>query len=217
MTIPYESLCKKIVWAAQRLDTLGLVGATLGNVSTRVPGEKRFLITPNSLPQPELTPGNIVHVDFEEEILSEGQSPSIEHTIHLKIYKQREDVGAVYHTHSPCASTLAFLGLPLPVLLEEMVVYVGGQVEVAEFAQSGPEESAQKVCLGLGTRAAVFLAGHGMVSVGHTLEKGLHVAQVVERTAQIYMIARSVGMPNELPEEITKLYTDIYEDVKGQE
>ncbi len=217
MTILYESLCKKVVWAAQRIDSLALSGETCGNVSTRVPGEQRFLITPGSLPYPELTPEDIVPVDFEGEILSEGRSPSIEQAMHLEVYKQRKDVGAVYHTHSPCASALAGLKLPLPALLEEMVVYVGGQVEVAEFAQSGTGELAQNACKALGGKAAVFLAGQGLLSVGHTLEKGLHVAQVIERTAKIYMIARSAGVPKELPEEITKMYIDIYKHERARE
>ena len=205
-----------MVHTAQQMYTLNLVGGTSGNVSVRVPDTDRVLITPSSMPYMELTPEDMVLIDFDGNVYTEGRSPSVEYIIHLKMYQVREDVGSVLHTHSIYASALAFLNEPLPALLEEMVVYVGGQIEVAEFGQTGTDGLAEKASKALGNRAAVLLANHGALCVGHTLAKGLNVAQTLERTAQIYLIARSVGTPNLLDKEIEATYSRIYDFTKGQ-
>jgi len=216
MTLQYEPLRKELVYTAQQMYTMNLVGGTSGNVSVRIPNTDLVLITPSSMPYMALTPEDMVLIDFNGNVYTEGRSPSVEHIIHLKMYKVREDVGAVFHTHSLYASALAFLNEPLPALLEEMVVYVGGQIEVAEFGQTGTDDLAEKATKALGNRAAVLLANHGALCVGHTLAKGLNVAQTLERTAQIYIIARIVGTPNLLDEEIAATYSGIYDVTKGQ-
>ena len=216
MPIQYESLCKELVYTARQMYALNLVGGTSGNVSVRVPGAERVLITPSSLPYETLKPEDMVLIGFNGEVYTKGRDPSLEHIIHLKMYRVREDVGAVFHTHSLYASALAFLNEPLPALLEEMVVYLGGQIEVAEYGQTGTDDLAEKASKALGARAAVLLANHGALCVGHTLAKGLHVAQALERTAQIYVIARSVGTPNLLAEEIVESYRGVYKFNKGR-
>ncbi len=176
---------------------LNLVGGTSGNVSARVFGEDRILITPSSIPYIDLNPEDIVALDFEGNIHSDRHRPSMEHNIHLEIYRTCEQAGAVYHTHSVYASALACLGLPLPALLKEMVIDVGGPVAVAAFAQSGTDELAKNICRALGKKAAVLLASHGALCFGPTLEKGLQVAEIVERTAKSYLQARLMGTRQE--------------------
>src|SRR5207237_980567 len=43
---------------------------------------------------------------------------------------------------------------------------------------------------------AVLLANHGMLAVGTNLEQALSVAENVERAAQIYYLARTLGTPH---------------------
>jgi L-fuculose-phosphate aldolase len=217
MSTSREALTKELIAAAQEMSALDLVGGTSGNVSVRIPGEGRVLITPSSVPYASLTPADIVEIDFESEIYTEGRAASVEHVMHLEVFKQRADVGAVFHTHSIYASALAFLRIPLPALLEEMVVYVGGSVDVAEFAQTGTEELAENACKALGEKAAVLLGSHGVLCAGHNLAKGLHIAQVVERTARIYLTARTIGVPHELSEDLIETYGSIYEYTRSED
>ncbi len=194
-------MCSELVRAAQRMAALNLAGGTSGNVSARIFGEKHILITPSSIPYIDLKPEDIVIMDLEGNLHSDNHPPSMEHIIHLQVYRAREDAGAIYHTHSVYASALACLGLPLPALFEEIAASVGEPVAVAAFAPSGTDELANNICRALGKQAAVLMASHGALCVGHTLEKGLHVAEIIERAAKSYLQDLGQKTPHELSEK----------------
>jgi L-fuculose-phosphate aldolase len=89
-------------------------------------------------------------------------------------------------------------------------VYIGGDVPVAEYATTGSAELGEAAASRLGDRAAVLLANHGMVTVGPTIEKALHAALLVERTAQVLFGARLIGKVHDLPAEVNKSFADVY-------
>jgi len=187
---------------AQRMHAAGMVVGTAGNVSARVAGEEKIAITPSSLPYPEITAADVQLLDFAGNQLTDGRPPSFERGVHLAVYRARNDVGAVFHTHATYCSVLASLRRPLPPVIEELVPYVGGTVEVAEYAASGGDALAQNVVSALGDRSAVLLANHGNLCCGRDLTKAYKVAELVERVAQIYVLASTIGKPVALPDEV---------------
>jgi len=159
-----------------------------------VPGEERFIVTPTSIPYEILEPEQMVVIDSEGEMVFEQDyGPSVETPMHLAIYKVRPEVGAIIHTHSIFCSVLAVLRKPLPPIIEELAIYTGGEVEVAEYAPSGSEELAENVVKALGEKASVILANHGNLCVGKNLLKAFNLCALVERCAQIYLEALKTG------------------------
>jgi L-fuculose-phosphate aldolase len=120
--------------------------------------------------------------------------------MHLAIYRARPDAGAIVHTHAPFVTTLSVLQRPLPPVIDEMTVYLGGTVEVARYAFTGTEELGDHVVRALGDRAAAILGNHGNVCVGRDLEKAMQAALVMEAAAQAYVQALMIGEPVPLPE-----------------
>ena len=210
----YSSLQEDLVHAAKRMAACRLVVGAAGNVRVRIPGEDRFIITPSSLPYPELKPEDTVIMDLSGEVLTDDRPPSMEAVIHRKVYEVRENVGAIYHTHSPYASAMATLRIPIPAFLEELVPYIGGPVAVADYAPTASDELADNTCKALEDRAAVLLANHGTLCVGGDLEVAFYVAELVEESAQIYMLARSVGKPFEIPPESIEMQKMMYRFTK---
>ena len=136
--------------------------------------------------------------------------------MHLGVYRARPDVGAVVHTHSRYATTMALLRRPIAPVLDEMVVYLGGQVEVARYGSSGSEELAGHVVEALGDRSAVLLASHGVLTTGKDLAKAFKNAELVEHIAQIVVTASSLGGElTPLPDEVLEAEKDMYAIVKG--
>ena len=111
------------------------------------------------------------------------------------------EVGAIVHTHAPYATTLSVLRKPLPPVIDEMVLYLGGTVGVAEYAFTGTEMVGTNVVRALGDHTGVLLANHGNVCVGRDLAQALHVAHVMESCARVYVQALAVGTPVELPND----------------
>ena len=201
-----EELIKTAIGMLEQNLTLG----SSGNVSAKIPGEDTVLITPSMLEYHELKPEHIPLIDYEGEQLEGEYPPSSEKFMHLAVHEARKDVGAVIHSHSLYGTVLGVIGMPLPMIIDEMAVRLGGQIEVAEYKMAGSKELAESAVEGLGKRAAVFLANHGTLCCGRDLKDALHNTAFVERMSQVYIFSLLIGKPNPLPEDSVKFELEIY-------
>ena len=206
----------EIVGICQSMVSAGLVIGTAGNVSQRIGDTGNVAITPSSKDYSCLDPNDIMVVNLDGEVLEGDRNPSIETPMHLAVYKARPDANAVIHTHSVYASTLAVLGVPLPPVIDEFVIRLGGQVEVAKYAMPGTEELARNAIEALGPRNGVLLANHGPLCCAGTLHDALHNVQLVERAAQIYVLgcAAGVGKVKPIPPEAQAEQQSMFEMFK---
>ena len=189
---------RRDVWThARKMWEAGLVVGSAGNVSRRA-GDRHLAITPTSVPYESMTPEEIAIVDITSGEIVDG-APSYELPMHLVLYRRRTDVATIVHTHAPFITTLSVLRRPLPPIIDEMLVYFGGTVEVADYAFTGTEAVGENVVAALGGRTGVILANHGNVCVGKTLRRALHVAISMEACARVYVQALQIGEPVELP------------------
>jgi len=109
---------RQVVSAAQAMRAGGLVCSTLGNVSAR--WADGMLITPTRRHPDDLPPEDLVELAPEEGVAQSGaQQASLEWRVHAAIYRDRPDVGAIVHTHSPHATARGFVAAPLVVETEE--------------------------------------------------------------------------------------------------
>ena len=166
-----------------------MVGAD-GNLSVRE-GEG-MLITPTRVPYDAIQPDQIAAVTADG-TWSGPLPPSSEHAVHSAIYEARADVGAIVHAHPIYACVLAVAGRPLPPVLDEVTPVLGGAVEVAEHAPSGDPALGLAAVRALGDRHGVLLARHGSVTVGRDLEEAFYRLEVLERAAQVYVLAGLFG------------------------
>ena len=210
---------EQVLETARKMLAEGLVVGTAGNVSMRLPpfeGKEILAITPHHIYYDLMTPDDIVIIDYEGEPL-EGDVPSVEAMLHIGIYQARKNVKAVIHTHSVYASAFAVAGRNIPAVLDEQVTYLGGEVRLAKYAISGSEELASNVVQALGKNNAVLLPSHGMVGVGRSLREALTVCQLVERTAQIFQLAQSLGRAIPLPPDVVEAEQSFFEMLQSGE
>ena len=114
MELTYMELREQICDICHKMWQLGWVAANDGNVSVKLP-DGTFLATPTGMSKSFITPEKLVHIDQDGQILdaSAGLKPSSEIKMHLRCYKEREDVGAVLHAHPPVATGYAVANKPL--------------------------------------------------------------------------------------------------------
>ena len=207
-----------VVQAAQQLLRLGLVAATSGNVSMRLEGDEKeglIAVTPAGTDYETMTPDDIVVVDYDVDVVEGETVPSSESLTHVAVYKARSDISAVIHTHSIYASVLAVAGVPLPPILDELVAYLGGPVEVAEYGFPSTEELGEKAIQAMGERNAVFIRNHGVLAAGRDMPDALRACELVERAAQIYIQARALGSVRTLPSEVVEAEVNIFRMRQG--
>ena len=188
---------KDIIETAQRLAQTGLVSGTSGNVSIKLKdknGRVLIAITPSSYPYDLLETENMAIVDSEGRQIEGNLKPSIELWMHLEIYRKRENVSAIMHTHSVYATAMAVAGLNIPPVLDDQVVYLGGEIQVSKHALPGSREMVQNVVSALGDKNAVLIANHGVLSTGCNLRESYDNCRLVERLANIYIHASQVYM-----------------------
>ena len=70
---------------------------------------------------------------------------------------------------------------------------IGGPVKVSSYAFPGTQELAEAAYAALGDRNAALLRNHGVVGVGPDIWEALEVCDLVERLAQIFVLARNFG------------------------
>jgi len=204
-----EELKEELLGYAKKMEQKGLVVGTSGNISARK-GDL-VAIKPSSVDYDTMMLEDIVLVDLEGRVIEGNRNPSSELKMHLAIYKNRGNVGSVVHTHSKYASVLAILGISIPPVLDEVVNYFGGSIECSKYGLPGSSELAQNAVEALGSRNGVLLSHHGALACGKDLKSAFENATRLERVAEIFVIASTIGKPENVPEESIEIEKDIFD------
>lgn len=204
-----SSMHETVLAAAKDLNARGLVEGSSGNLSARI-DERHVCMTPSSIPYDDMVLDDLVVVDLEGNVVEGDKGPTSEKALHLACYRAYPEVGGVIHSHAVFATMFAVARQPIPAAIEEVAVYIGGDVPVCEYTMTGTDELGDEVASKLADRAAALLANHGMVTVGPTLAKALHAATLVERTAQIVFGARLLGEVHAVPAENNENFANVY-------
>lgn len=203
-----------VLAAAKRMLAEGLVEGTSGNISGRLP-DGLVCLTPSSVPYDTMTLDDLVVVDIDGAIVEGERSPTTEKDLHLAALRRYPELGAVIHTHAVYATMFALAHEPIPAVIEEVVVYVGGDVPCCEYKGTGSADLGEEVANHLADRGAALLANHGLVTCGANPDKALHNAALVERTAKIIWGARAMGATiHPLPEKVNTDMAGVYRYVR---
>jgi len=196
-----RELRRSIVDACRAMNSLGINQGTSGNISIRH-GEA-MLITPTGVPYDELKPEDIAEMPLEGEYGSwHGPlQPSSEWRFHLDITRARPEVGAIVHTHSVHATSLAMAGREIPAC-HYMVAAAGGPtIRVADYATFGTPELSRNALKALEGRTCCLLGNHGVIATGANLKRAMWLAVEVETIARQYVVTLSIGGPKLLSDD----------------
>ena len=204
-----EDAADAVLAAAKDMLARGLVEGTAGNISARNE-DGTICITPSSISYATMVLDDLVTVDPEGKVIAGARSPSSEMALHLACYAAYDDVGSVIHSHPVHATMFAVAHRSIPPCIDEFSIYVGGDVRVTEYAASGTADVGNQAVAALKDRGAALIANHGMVAVGPTPEKVLHITALVERSAHILWGASQMGELHPLPDDVNAGFAGVY-------
>lgn len=169
----------------------GLTHGSTGNISVRC--ADGWLLTPTGSNLGQLDPARLSKLDWNGKLMS-GNPPSKEAFLHLAMYQERANNGAVVHlhaTHSVAISVLEDLDPEdlLPPLTAYYVMRIGRLPLVPYFAP-GDMQLAEAVRGYAGRHHAMLLANHGPVVGGSSLSAAADAIEELEATAKLYLLLR---------------------------
>ena len=194
-----------------------LVVWTMGNLSARDPATGLVVIKPSGVPYEELTPEKMIVVNLDGDIVDGVLKPSSDTVTHLYIYRHREDVGGIVHTHSTFATAFAAAGKPIPSFLTALCDEFGGPIPLGGLVSIGGEEIGREVVRVIGNYRAVLLRNHGVVTIGETAREALKAAVMLEDSAKTLFYAHQLGGPIEIPQELIDKLHKRYREEYGQD
>ena len=200
---------EEVLATAKEMLRKGLVEGTAGNISARMP-DGSVCITPSSVDYEAMTLDDLCVIDLAGEVVEGERGPSSEKLLHLACYRAFDDVQSVIHSHPVYATMFAVAHQPIPACIDEFSIYVGGEVPVTEYAMSGTEGVGENAVAVLADRGAALLANHGMVAVGPSPARALHITALVERSAKIVWGAMVMGKLHALPADVNEKFGGIY-------
>jgi ribulose-5-phosphate 4-epimerase/fuculose-1-phosphate aldolase len=184
-----DSICR----LAKSLFDRGLTIGSSGNISVRL--DDGWLMTPTGSSMGNLDPNEISKVDLDGNLIS-GKSPTKESFLHIAMYDERPDSGAVVHlhsTHSVAVSCLADIDKKnvLPPITAYYVMKIG-KLPLVPYFPPGDINLARAVKEMASSHHAVLLANHGPVVAGKTLEDAVYAIEELEETARLFLLLRNM-------------------------
>ena len=181
-----------VVEAGKKMLHSGLTVETWGNISVR--DHDRIYITPSGMPYDGLVEEDVVVTGLEGRVLEGRWQPSTETPLHAAVYNARPDVGAILHTHPIYSTVFSCMGEDIPLFIDEAAQALGDVVRTAGYALPGSPELARNCVAALGRKAnACLLKSHGAVCVGKDLGACFRTAAVLEMTARVLQLIRSMS------------------------
>jgi L-fuculose-phosphate aldolase len=186
-----QTLRESIILGCRELARRGLTYGKSGNISVRR-DERSFFVSPTGMAYESLVQDDIPLVDLQGRWFGRRR-PSSEWRFHRDILKARGEIGAIVHTHSTKATSLACTGRGIPAFHYMIAVAGGADIRCAPYHTFGSQELSAAAVEALTGRLACLLANHGVIALGTDLNGALSLAGEVEDLAGKYCAALALG------------------------
>jgi L-ribulose-5-phosphate 4-epimerase len=202
----YSKIRQEAYEANMQLPKLGLVLFTFGNVSSADREQRVFAIKPSGVPYEELSPENMVIVDFEGNTIEGDLRPSSDTKTHAVLYNNWEEISGIVHTHSTYATAWAQAQTDIPIfgtthadhltvdipcappMADEMIAgnyeYETGFQIINHFNQLGLSHKEVEM---------ILVGNHAPFTWGKTAHKAVYNSAVLETVAQMALLTRQIN------------------------
>lgn len=190
---------QQVVDYCRLMQARALTKGTGGNISILNRELALAAISPSGVEYADMTAADVVVVDLDGNVVDGSLIPSSELGMHLAIYRARQDLCAVVHTHSTFATTIACAHRELPAV-HYLIGYSGGDtVPCIPYFPFGSPELAQAAGDKYGeipTLTALLLGNHGLITAGASIDYAFSSAEEIEFVCELYY--RQLMMGGEL-------------------
>lgn len=202
----YQDIREAAYKANMQLPKLGLVLFTFGNASAADRNNKVFAIKPSGVPYEELSPENMVIVDFNGNTIEGDLRPSSDTKTHAVLYKHWADIGGIVHTHSTYGTAWAQSLKPIPIYGTTHADHTTASIPCAppmsddkimgnyEY-ETGFQiiDHLQETGLSYTEVEMILVGNHAPFTWGKTADKAVYNSAVVEELAKMAFLTEQIN------------------------
>ena len=202
----FNKIREEAYLANMQLPKLGLVLFTFGNVSSADRAQRVFAIKPSGVPYEELSPENMVIVDFDGNTVEGDLRPSSDTKTHAVLYNNWDDISGIVHTHSTYATAWAQAQTDIPIFgtthADHLTVDIPCAPPMADEMIAGnyEYETGFQIInhfnqLGLSYKEVemILVGNHAPFTWGKTAHKAVYNSAVLETVAQMALLTRQIN------------------------
>jgi len=188
-----------------RLPELDLVLFTFGNASVVDREREVFAIKPSGVPYDEMSPDDIVIVDFDANVVEDNMRPSSDTETHAVLYREWENIGGIVHTHSTYGTAWAQTQQDVPIMgtthADHLTVDIPCTQPMSDEMIKGDyeEQTGYQIIEAFKDRGLsyeevemILVGNHAPFTWGKTAEKAVYNSAVLEEVAKMAYISLQI-------------------------
>ena len=188
----YKLERREVARFMRRLYRQGLTTTSGGNISLKV-SDDIIVITPSATDKGRMKWREVGIMSLEGDNLTPELKPSIEHEMHLSIYRKKNDITAIVHAHPLFASAFTAMKCTIDTNLTAEAKAVCGDPCLVRYALMGTEELASLASDCILKSDILLLENHGILATGSSLLHAFDKLEVLENAARMTMIVDMAG------------------------
>ena len=192
----HPEIVNGLIRTAKKMYALRYEMSDGGNMSARVPGTDYMIVKGTNVSFEVTELESLVVTDFDGNVIEGERKPSKESLLHGALYKKLPDLGAVMHVHSPYANAWADDHQKLEFATYHSEIKLKGFCPVFDAENYVVPSTFFPVILKAFDEHpdmnSFILRKHGSVALGKNIEAATYLAELVEETAQIAVLAHSI-------------------------
>ncbi len=192
----FEKEKQETAYFMRRLYERGLTTCSGGNVSQRI-GDV-VLITASQTDKASIQDEQIAEIHINGDNLTPHLCPSMETTMHLAVYRMREDIKSIVHAHPVTATAFATTNKKINCTLTGETRAIIGIPVNAPYALMGTEDLAKQVAEAAIKANVVLMENHGVICFGKNLLLAFDRMEVLEAAAKQTLITHLLGDKKEI-------------------
>jgi ribulose-5-phosphate 4-epimerase/fuculose-1-phosphate aldolase len=198
---------QRLAGACRIFARLGYDMGGAGHITVRDPEHADcFWVNPYTMPFGRVRVSDLLLVNEGGQVVEgKGRLNRAAFAIHAVLHRARPDVNAAAHSHSLYGKTWSTLGRLLDPLTQDACAFFEDHAIFEAF--SGvvyAEEEGERIAAALGSRKALILQNHGLLTVGGSLESAIWRYLGLENACQVQLMAEAAGKPVPIPADVAR-------------
>ena len=196
------SIKQNLAYAYKILAELGLDDHTYTHLSARQPGADYYFIYPFGLRFEEVEASNLLKVSLDGRILEgeEYQYNKTGYVIHGSIYRARQDLNAVFHTHTTQNVAVSAMQQGL-MPISQWALHFYDKIAYHDYNSLALDEEKQggDLIADLGDKNVMILRNHGVITCGKTIHEAMFYCYHLEQACKVQCLALAAGCELVIP------------------